>query len=255
MVNDPIQHPTRRGPPRLAEAIDPIDAGARPHHMTDAWDIGEALSGLAASGDPITIYNQGVAAPVMARILWVDEESPNFIIELNPDGVLPPGPALFVAWVHNAKLQFSLDQEWRTAPGQPCHVPARFPLECMVLERRESARLETPLGVYYVAAFVLDGRPYELQLYDFSLGGVGMRAPPRDTMGLYVGRKLSRVRLELGRDKIMIADLEVRLSRTFRSFLVGEQVQIGCRFMNLSAAMQEQLQVLIALLESSRKGR
>ncbi|MES2740833.1 MAG: PilZ domain-containing protein [Pseudomonadota bacterium] len=239
----------------MTDAIDPIDAGARPHHMTDAWDIGEVLSALAASGDPVTVYQQGVPGPVMARILWVDQEQPDFIVELNPGVTLAPGPAMFVAWAHNAKLQFSLDQEWRTAPDQPDHLPARFPLECLVLERRESARLETPLGVYYVAAFVLDGRPYELQLYDFSLGGVGMRAPPRDTMGLYVGRKLSRVRLELGRDKVMVADLEVRLSRTFRSFLVGEQVQIGCRFVNLSQAMQAQLQDLIGALEGSRKGR
>jgi Predicted glycosyltransferase len=94
-----------------------------------------------------------------------------------------------------------------------------------------------------------------LQLYDFSAGGIGMRAHPRDTIGLYVGRKLSRVRLELGPDKVMIADLEIRLSRTFRSFLLGEQVQIGCRFLNLTDAMQDELKALLDNLGSSRKVR
>ena len=82
-----------------------------------------------------------------------------------------------------------------------------------------------------------------------------MRAHPRDTVGLYVGRKLSRVRLELGPDKVMIADLEIRLSRTFRSFLLGEQVQIGCRFLNLTDAMQDELKALLDHLGSSRKVR
>ena len=80
-----------------------------------------------------------------------------------------------------------------------------------------------------------------------------MRARKPDTIGLYVGRKLSRVRLELGPEKVIIADLEIRLSRSFRSFLLGEQVQIGCRFLNLSAAMQEELTLLLIHLGSGRK--
>jgi c-di-GMP-binding flagellar brake protein YcgR len=123
----------------------------------------------------------------------------------------------------------------------------------MVLNRRSSARLETPLGVYYMASFVMNGKPYELQLYDFSAGGVGMRAAPRDAVGLHVGKKLQRVRLELGPDSVMIADLEVRLSRTFRSFLLGEQVQIGCQFSNLSPAMEEELKRLLDKLHSGKQ--
>jgi len=61
------------------------------------------------------------------------------------------------------------------------------------------------------------------------------------------------VRLELGPDTVMIADLEVRLSRTFRSFLLGEQVQIGCQFVNLSPAMQEELTRVLQELNASRQ--
>lgn len=254
-MNDPIPNPLRKGAPSLADLVDPIAPGNKPHHMNDPWDIGETLTRLADSGDPVSIYPAFGAEPVMARILSVDEEMPRFVLELNEGTFLPPGLATFVAWVQSAKLQFSLTSSWEALPDRPTLLEADFPEECLVLERRESARLETPLGVYYVAAFVLEGRPYELQLYDFSIGGIGMRAHPRDTIGLYVGRKLSRVRLELGPDKVIIADLEIRLSRTFRSFLLGEQVQIGCRFLNLSQAMQEDLKQLLDKLGSSRKVR
>jgi len=221
--------------------------------MTDEHDIGDSLTLLADNGDPISIYPSTTTNVVMARIKSVDPENPQFVLELNEGEFLPPGDAVFVAWLRAAKIQFKLSSpDWACTPGEPTLIPLEFPLKCQVLNRRASTRLETPLGIYYMASFVLNGKPYELQLYDFSAGGVGMRAPPRDCQGLYVGRKLQRVRLELGPDSVMIADLEVRLSRTFRSFLLGEQVQIGCQFSNLSPSMQEELARLLDKLNNSK---
>jgi c-di-GMP-binding flagellar brake protein YcgR len=221
--------------------------------MTDEHDIGDALTLLAENGDPLSIYPSSTTNVVMARIKSVDPENPYFVLELNEGEFIPPGDAIFVAWLRSAKIQFKLTSpDWACKPGEPTLIPLEFPLKCMVLNRRASTRLETPLGIYYMASFVLNGKPYELQLYDFSSGGVGMRAPPRDCVGLHVGRKLQRVRLELGPDSVMIADLEVRLQRTFRSFLLGEQVQIGCQFVNLSPVMQEELARLLDKLNSNK---
>lgn len=221
--------------------------------MTDEHDIGDALTALAESGEPFSIYPSSATNVVMARIKSVDPKNPYFVVELNEGEFLPPGEAVFVAWMRSAKIQFKLSAaEWPSLPNEPTLLPLEFPLKCEVLNRRSSARLETPLGVYYMASFVMNGRPYELQLYDFSAGGVGMRASPRDAVGLHVGRKLQRVRLELGPESVMIADLEVRLSRTFRSFLLGEQVQIGCRFINLSPVMEEELKRLLDNLNSNK---
>lgn len=252
-MNDPIPNEFRRGPPSLKDAVEPIATGSKPHDMADEHDIGDALTILAENGDPISIYPASSTNVVMGRIKWVDPENPVFTLELNEGEVIPPGEATFVAWLRSAKIQFKLTSpDWAAKEGEPTIVPAEFPLKCLVLNRRSSTRLETPLGIYYMASFVLNGKPYELQLYDFSSGGVGMRAPPRDCVGLHIGRKLQRVRLELGPDSVMIADLEIRLSRTFRSFLLGEQVQIGCQFINLSPMMQEELARLLDKLSSSK---
>jgi c-di-GMP-binding flagellar brake protein YcgR len=222
--------------------------------MTDEHDIGDSLTALAESGEPVSIYPASSTNVVMGRLKSVDPENPYFVLELNEGEFLPPGDAVFVAWLRSAKIQFKLTSDtWPSLPDQPTLHQLEFPLKCQVLNRRSSTRLETPLGVYYMASFVLNGKPYELQLYDFSAGGVGMRAAPRDAVGLHVGRKLQRVRLELGPDSVMIADLEVRLSRTFRSFLLGEQVQIGCQFANLSPAMEEELKRLLDKLHSGRQ--
>jgi c-di-GMP-binding flagellar brake protein YcgR len=228
--------------------------GSKPHEMTDEHDIGDALTLLSDTGEPVSIYPSSATNVVMARIKSVDPEKPYFVIELNEGEFLPPGDATFVAWLRSAKIQFTLTSaEWSSKPNEPTMIPLEFPLKCLVLNRRASTRLETPLGVYYMASFVMNGKPYELQLYDFSAGGVGMRAAPRDAVGLHVGRKLQRVRLELGPDKVMIADLEIRLSRTFRSFLLGEQVQIGCQFINLSPTMEDELKRLLDQLNNKHR--
>jgi c-di-GMP-binding flagellar brake protein YcgR len=253
-VNDPIPNEFRKGPPRLQDAVEPIASGSKPHEMTDADDIGDALSILAENGDAVTIYPSGGTNVVLARIRTVAPDEPNFVLELNEGEVIPPGDATFVAWLRSAKLQFHLsDPEWRSLPEQPQLIPLTFPEKCQVLNRRATARLETPLGVYFTASFVMNGKPYELQLYDFSQGGIGMRCAPRDAQGLHVGRKLQRVRLELGPDAVIIADLEIRLSRTYRSFLLGEQVQIGCQFLNMSAGMQDDLARLIDRMNSRNR--
>ena len=224
--------------------------------MTDEHDIGEALSLLASTGDAVSIYPNSSASVVMARIASVDPDHPHFVLELNEGEYLPPGEIVCVAWLRSAKLQFKLSQpEWPTLAGQPTMIPVEFPEKCQVLNRRAATRLETPLGIYYLASFVLHGKPYELQIYDFSAGGVGLRASPRDAVGLHVGRKLQRVRLELGPESVLIADLEIRLSRTFRSFLLGEQVQIGCQFSNLSPVMQAELNTILERINSNKKAR
>ena len=252
-MNDPLPNEFRRGPPRLSDAVEPIAFGSKPHEITNADDIADALSVLAETGDAVSIYPASSTNVVMARVLSVDPEDPYFVLELNEGEVIPPGECVFVAWLRSAKLQFKLSSpDWAPLEGKPNLVNTEFPEKCQVLNRRSAQRLETPLGVYYLASFVLNGKPYELQIYDFSAGGIGMRAAPRDAVGLHVGRKLQRVRLELGPDSVMIADLEIRLSRTFRSFLLGEQVQIGCQFMNLSPMMQEELARLLDKLGAGR---
>jgi c-di-GMP-binding flagellar brake protein YcgR len=240
----------RKGPPRLSDAVDRITLHTVAHEMRDPFDIGDALSTLAQSGEAVSVYPPGRNL-VMARIHHIDADRGVLTLDLATElaagpgdsVVLDEGRACFVASLGgNAKIQFELDAGWAIVPGQPHLVVLPLPASCLVLNRRAEPRLDTPVGVSYGASFTVLGKSFEMPLYDFSHGGVGMRATPEQAFELYVGKKLEGVRLELGHALTISADLEVRLLRPFRTFLLGHQVQVGCRISAISMQMKQGLE-------------
>lgn len=242
----------RKGLPKPADVVTRIGEQPAPHQMRDPFDIGEVLTSLATSGAALTVY-AGSAGPLLARIESVDPELPHFVFDFSGSAAPGAGPATFVAALGgNAKLQFDLTGDWASLPGQPHLIPAEFPDMCLVLNRRSARRVEPPVGVHYSARFTLSGKAMELPLSDFSQGGVGLRAAPDQCFGLNVGKRLTGVRLELGPALVVVADLEVRLLRPFRTFLLGEQVQIGCSFISISMQMQQTLDGFLAGRQQQR---
>ncbi|WP_373888929.1 flagellar brake protein [Massilia sp. ST3] len=242
-MNDTVIAIARKGPPKPADAVTRIGGNLEPHEMRDPFDIGEALTTLAERGDAVTVFPAGYVEPLLARIESVDPELPHFVLDFTGSEMPPSGKLVFVASIGgNAKLQFELEGDWRALDGRPMMVHAEFPESCLVLNRRAARRIETPVGVNYTASFALQGRQYELPLYDFSQSGVGLRATPDQCFGLTVGKKITGARLELGPALTLIADLEVRLLRPFKTFLLGEQVQVGCSFASISMQMQQTLE-------------
>jgi len=244
---------TRKGPPKAIDSITRIPGNASPHQMSDPFDIGEALNTLAQSGDAVTVY-AGILDPILARIASVDAELPHFVLDFTGSTSPTTGHATVVASIGgNAKLQFDMESDWATLPDAPHLVPATFPETCLVLNRRSAHRVDTPVGGNYTASFSVGGTRFELPLHDFSEGGVGMRATPDSCFGLHVGKKLTAVRLELGPALVIVADLEVRLLRPFRTFLLGEQVQIGCSFASISMQMQQTLERFVTRGQAERR--
>ena len=242
----------RKGSPHPSDVLECIEQNASPHEMRDAYDIGETLTSLAESGEPLTIHAAGLAKPILARIDSVHPEEPHFTLDVGGDVAIPRGRARFVAALGgNAKLQFELESDWTAAPGQPNLVPAVFPEVCLVLNRRAAPRLDTPVNGNYAATFSIMNKQFQLPLCDYSIGGVGLRATPEQAAELYLGRKLKRVRLQLGPALAIVADLEIRLLRPFRSFLLGEQVQVGCSIDKIEMQMHQHLERLV----TSNRGR
>ena len=242
----------RKGPPKLSDAVQRIAPNLVAHEMGDAFQIFDTLSTLAQSGEAVTVYPSGQDF-VMARIDTIDQDRRTFILDLAEDSKLAKGKASFTASLGgNAKIQFDLDANWSLVPGRAQAVELPLPEVCRVQNRRAEARLETPLSGSYGARFTTLGKVFELALYDFSCSGVGLRATPAQAYELHVGKKLEAVELELGPSLIIQADLEVRLLRPFRTFLLGEQVQIGCRISKIEMVMKQRLERAVSAVQRKR---
>lgn len=254
LLNEPIAVGIRKGPPRPQDAILPFPPNATSYDMTSEDDIGDALTLLAEHGDAISMYAPGSREPVLGRIRSVDPELPHFVMELNDGAILPAGSITFVACLRSAKLQFRLSsQNWKATPGQPQLLPMVFPETCAVLNRRSSVRVESPLGANFTATFVMNGTPYELPVYDLALGGIGLRCSRGDARGLLKGRKLRDIVLELGGDEsVFVAEMEIRATRSYRSFLLGEQLHIGCKFTSITPEAESQVHSLMDRIAAKR---
>jgi flagellar brake protein len=251
-VTDMALTQIRKGPPKLSDAVERIPPTAAAHEMSDAFQICDALSTLAQTGEAITVYPLGQDF-VMARIDAVDPDRRAFVLDLLDDSIPAEGKAVFVAPMGgNAKLQFELDANWNILPGRSRAVELPLPESCLLLNRRAEARLESPLGGSYGARFTYLGKVFELPLYDFSRGGVGLRATLDQAYELYVGQKLESVELELGPSLAITADLEIRLLRPFRTFLLGEQMQVGCRISNITMQMKQRLERAVSKVQMKR---
>lgn len=248
LLNEHKALPIRKGPPRPQDAIAPFPSSANSYDITSEDEIGDALTLLAANGDAISIYAPGSREPSLARILSVDQELPHFVMELNEGVSLQPGKLTFVTVLGNAKMQFRLaNPDWNPQPGKPHLIPMVFPEACTVMNRRAFERHETPVGANFLASFELNNgaTSYEIAIYDFSLGGLGLRCSKLEAKGLLRGRKLRDVVLDMGTETVTVAEMEVRVTRAFRSFLLGEQLHIGCRFVTIAPEEEAKLKSVV----------
>lgn len=246
-LHDPHGVAVRKGAPRPQDAIAPFAASANSYEMESEDEIGDALTLLATHGDAISMYAAGSREPVLGRILSVDPEQPHFVMELNEGEALQPGKITFVTVLGNSKMLFKLSSnDWKPVPGKPHLIPMTFPEACTVLNRRAFERVEPPVGAVFQASFVInETTPYELQIYDLSQGGIGLRGSKLEMKGLLRGRKMRDVVLNLAEDEVLVAEMEVRVTRSVRSFLLGEQLHLGCKFNAIAPEEEAKLKDII----------
>lgn len=145
---------------------------------------------------------------------------------------------------HAAGRDTAMSVEGEGDPGGPAAEGAD--------ERRGTPRRDVPLGPVVRAEFPLLGRWRSLHVDDVSLGGLGLRGSIEEGRGLFLGQRIAQARVLVGDHVVLVVDLEVRIRRSFRSFLAGEQVHIGCRFVGLDARGEAQLHQLLGELAAAR---
>lgn len=256
--------PTTTTPPRAPEAAPPsppaiapmvTDADVARFRAQDPQDIVATLQALAADGDLVTLYPPNDGAFLSGRVHAVQPTERRLVIEAQGSHLPDPGAVLLVAMPRGIKLQFHTRGHWQCDAGGPLLLTADLPDEIVHLQRRRFRRMDVPLGPSLRAEFALHGEARTLNVDDLSQGGIGLRAAAHDGRGLMSGQRLRRVRLELGQRAPLMVDLEICSRRAFRSFLAGEQLHFGCRFIDLAPEAGAALQYILRTFDTERQQR
>lgn len=232
-------------------ALDPA-----PRCLDDPAAVGQVLQSLLSQGGELALHPAQAMSedtPVhMGRLLYVDGPQRRLVLEAAPAVSPPPGSVWCVGLLHGVKTQFAVEAAWTGRSGRVWQASAAWPQALLRLERRLHARIEIPLGQPYHARFQLQGRRYALGINNLSPTGVSLRASHAVASALYVCRNVPSAVLELGSLGSVLTGLVVRTRRSFRSYLLGEQLMIGCSFERLDASGSQRIAQAIALLGGAR---
>jgi len=231
--------------------IDPLpeDVDLSAFLVDESRQISADLQRLIHLAAPVAVYQRPYIPVSVGRLVAVDEAFDQLDFEPVGEPVIPAGELLFVAATPGVKYQFSCLWGGQPFPDTPTvRLRVAIPDAMIKYQRRRSERVVAPLGLPFRAEFGLGSRQFELSVDDLSLGGVGLRIGTQRAGLLYVGRRLSRVRLSLGHGEEIVVDLDIRSRRAWHTYLLGEQYLIGCRFVSLTPAEESILREALSRL-------
>ncbi|WP_179405424.1 flagellar brake protein [Burkholderia guangdongensis] len=220
-------------------------------------EIGVQLRNLVNRGDFLTVHYDG--GQLVTRLLAVDVGARTFtfdwgaLAEQNA-GMLAAPRCKFSAAPDGVRVEFttSTPRESRYE-GLPAFT-ANFPDVLYFMQRREYFRVDAPVVDPYTCSGVLpDGSPFQFDVLNLSLGGVGLRTADAGVASLEFGVRLNGVELSLGSHGKLALDLEL-VSRYSSELPSGtRRYQLGFRFLSLPGSAENTLQRLITQLEMKRR--
>lgn len=205
---------------------------------------------------------------VPLRISWAGGQFISKILAVNPDeliidfgsqeyenqAVQRASQILIIAETQGAKVEFTLPQ---LKKGEYQRLPAfisSLPPALWFVQRREFFRIGAPLyPPYHCSAKMPDNSLFRFRLFDLSLGGMGALLEGSKPEGLTEGMRFSQIELNMEQWGVYHVDAQL-ISISERKVIDGKNETIttprlSLRFINVSPAVERQLQRIIFSLE------
>lgn len=201
------------------------------------------LSVYAAETGGVTPLSSQPVHPVgMACVTQIDDAMCSLVLKMTAPILPLPVQTMVVAHMNGGvRVQWPLQGEWLAQEGNQWRMEMAWPAEILLLQRRRHPRVSVPLGQSYSASFLFGRRLCTLDIDDLSAGGIALRGTRQETSMLFMGRALPQVTLSLADGAVLTAALKVRSRRRYQSFLLGEQVLVGCSVEHMSSEDSELL--------------
>ena len=240
----------------MAQTHNEPSHGMTLYRLRDAAVIARVMQELVEQQAVLSLYaaqsDQGLevadhAPPLALASLRRTDVSQSALVLQIPRQTQPLPPRLIGIANMGAgvRVQCAVEGIWNEA-ADAWVLQAAWPDELLQLQRRRHQRFPVPLGQNYTASFMFGRKRCVLDIDDLSLGGIALRGTRADTAMLFLGRELPQVTLKLANHDILRASLKVRSRRSYRSFLLGEQVLVGCSIEAMDEDDQASLHSLLA---------
>jgi c-di-GMP-binding flagellar brake protein YcgR len=217
------------------------------------------LHQLINDGERISVtFNEGHET-VLTVLLDVNEAEGMLIFdwggsEISNRKLLQSERNFFLCAPHGVKNQFMTGPVYEVAYKKRPAFSTRVPTSYTRLQRREFFRLVLPMTRRPPCIVKREDAPtLELSVVDISIGGVAAELPGGG-LPFELGQVLPRCRIELKSIGTLEVDLEVRNRSEIQR---GGKVsgRIGCNFVKLNHAMENQLQRFITDVQREERAR
>lgn len=217
------------------------------------------LNQLINDGERVSVVFDEGRESVLTVLLHVDEAEDQLIFDWGGSEaanrkLLQSERCFFVCTPLGVKNQFMTGLVRETTYQKRRAFITRLPTQYTRLQRREFFRLILPMMRRPTCLIRQDSGPaVQLSIVDLSIGGVAAEFPG-GRLPFNMGQVLPRVRIELKGTGVLDVDLEVRNCAEFQR---GGKVtgRMGCSFVKLSHAMENQLQRFITDVQREERAR
>lgn len=217
------------------------------------------LHQLINDGERVSVVFDGGNETLLTVLLDVDEAENMLVFDWGGSEaanrkLLRSERNFFVCSPHGVKNQFMTGLVYETTHKKRPAFATRLPVQYTRLQRREFFRLVLPLTRRPPCILRKeDGGTLQLEIVDISIGGIAAELAG-GKLDYESGQVLKGARIELKGIGTLDVDLEVRNSGEVQR---GNKVaaRIGCQFVKLSHAMENQLQRFITDVQREERAR
>ncbi|MEW6164713.1 MAG: flagellar brake protein [Pseudomonadota bacterium] len=217
------------------------------------------LHQLINDGERVSVVFDGGRETVLTVLLHIDEAE-NLLIfdwggsEISNRKLLQSERNHFVCAPHGVRNQFATGPVYETTYKKRSAFSTRLPDHYTRLQRREFFRLILPMTRRPICRIKREEGPeMELSVVDISIGGIAAELPG-GKLPFEIGQTIQRARVELKTIGTLEVDLKVCNSSEVKR---GDKTngRIGCNFVKLSHAMENQLQRFITDVQREERAR
>ncbi len=217
------------------------------------------LHQLINDGERISVIFDGGSETVLTVLLHIDEAENMLIFdwggsEISNRKLLQSERNFFVCAPHGVKNQFSTGPIYEVTYQKRPAFSTKLPDHYTRLQRREFFRLVLPMTRRPTCVVRQEGKPVlNLSVVDISIGGIAAELPGGG-LDAELGQIMPKARIDLKTIGTLEVDLEIRNRSEIQRG--GKPVsRVGCNFVKLSQAMENQLQRFITDVQREERAR